>query len=134
MEQLKININGINYESQPEQRLCKGCAFHDLDQNTIDQSLCNKAFEHIDCVSHRIIWKPVETQQDETVKGKQVGGTHYQKQIQPWDIIHEWKLDYWRGNVVKYVLRCKEKNGIEDLKKAIHYLEYAIENYEEDIK
>lgn len=62
---------------------------------------------------------------------KQVGGTHYKKAIQPWDIISVWGLDYWRGNVVKYVLRAPYKNGKEDLEKAIHYLEYLVDNYDE---
>ena len=67
---------------------------------------------------------------EETVQSKQVGGTHYQKEIQPWDIISVWGLDYWAGDVVKYILRYKYKNGVEDLKKAKHYLEYLIERTE----
>jgi len=63
----------------------------------------------------------------ESVRDKQVAGTHYQKAIQPWDIISEWKLDFWEGNVVKYILRWKDKDGVQDLKKAKHYLEYLIE-------
>ena len=33
---------------------------------------------------------------------------------------------YCQGNVIKYVLRAKKKNGVEDLKKAIKYLEWEI--------
>ena len=62
-----------------------------------------------------------------SVRDQQVAGTHYQKAIQPWDIISEWKLDFWEGNVVKYILRWKDKDGVQDLKKAKHYLEYLIE-------
>lgn len=62
-----------------------------------------------------------------TVRDQQVGGDHYQKAIQPWDIISEWKLDFWEGNIVKYILRYKDKDGVKDLKKAKHYLEYLIE-------
>lgn len=58
----------------------------------------------------------------------QVGGAHYKnKVIQPWDAIHEWGLGFFSGNVVKYVARHREKNGIEDLKKAQHYLNKLIE-------
>lgn len=58
----------------------------------------------------------------------QVGGIHYKiKDIQPWDAIHEWGLGFFSGNVVKYVARHREKNGIEDLKKARHYLDKLIE-------
>lgn len=57
----------------------------------------------------------------------QVGGDHYQKPIQPWDYIAANKLDYFQGNVIKYVSRFRDKNGIEDLKKAQHYLQKLIE-------
>lgn len=62
---------------------------------------------------------------------KQVGGKHYLKAIQPWDIIRAWDLNYWEGNIVKYVLRHQGKGKIEDLEKAKHYIEYLIDNYEE---
>lgn len=60
----------------------------------------------------------------------QVGGSHYLKSIQPWDIIRAWGLGFHRGNIIKYVLRAPGKNGKEDLEKAKHYLEYAIANYD----
>ena len=58
----------------------------------------------------------------------QIGGGHYKvKGIEPWDYIVANNLGYLEGNVVKYVSRYKEKNGIEDLKKAQHYLQKLIE-------
>ncbi len=61
---------------------------------------------------------------------KQVGGTHYNKHtIQPWDIIDEYELGYYTGNIIKYVLRSKG-NRLEDLKKAQHYLEKEIAEWE----
>ena len=58
----------------------------------------------------------------------QVGGSHYKdKSIQPWDYIIANDLGYLEGNVVKYVSRWKNKNGVEDLKKAQHYLSKLIE-------
>lgn len=62
-----------------------------------------------------------------SVKDQQVAGSHYQRAIQPWDIISEWELDFWEGNVLKYLLRWKHKDGLQDLQKAKHYLEYLIE-------
>jgi len=54
---------------------------------------------------------------------KQVGGDHYKKHnIQPLDIIDEYGLDYYLGNVLKYILRDKESRK-QDINKAIHYLE-----------
>ena len=59
---------------------------------------------------------------------KQVGGSHYKdKGIQPIIYIHANELGFCEGNVVKYVTRWRSKNGIADLKKAIHYLELLIE-------
>jgi hypothetical protein len=63
----------------------------------------------------------------------QVGGTHYtSKTIQPWDVMSAWMTRdefaaYLRGNVIKYIARYKDKNGVEDLKKAQHYLEKLID-------
>jgi len=58
----------------------------------------------------------------------QVGGTHYKEQdIQPWDAIHAWGLGFFSGNVVKYVARHNQKGGINDLRKARHYLDKLIE-------
>ena len=63
---------------------------------------------------------------------KQVGGDHYAKhQIQPWDVMQEYLSPeafqgYLQGNVIKYVLRYKDKGGVQDLEKAQHYLEMLI--------
>ena len=58
----------------------------------------------------------------------QVGGSHYRdKAIQPVEFIHANNLGFCEGNVVKYITRHKEKNGIEDLKKAKHYIDLLIE-------
>ena len=42
-------------------------------------------------------------------------------------------VGFYLGNVLKYMLRFKKKNGLEDLKKARLYLDWAIEDYGEDI-
>ena len=58
----------------------------------------------------------------------QVGGTHYKsKGIQPWDYIAANELGYFEGNVVKYVSRWRDKGGVDDLRKAAHYLQKLIE-------
>jgi len=59
---------------------------------------------------------------------KQVGGSHYKVgAIQPIEYIEENNLGYHEGNVVKYITRWRDKNGIQDLEKAIHYIELLIE-------
>ena len=73
---------------------------------------------------------PVTLEEDEAFSAldKQVGGSHYRdKGIQPIIYIHANDLGFCEGNVVKYVTRWRDKNGIADLKKAIHYLELLIE-------
>lgn len=59
----------------------------------------------------------------------QHGGNHYKKlKIQPVEYIMANGIPYMEGNVIKYCTRWKDKGGIEDLKKAKHYLEILIEN------
>lgn len=58
----------------------------------------------------------------------QVGGEHYKtKAIQPWDYISSNNMGYLAGCIVKYVSRYEDKNGLEDLEKAKHFLEKLIE-------
>lgn len=60
----------------------------------------------------------------------QVGGSHYHangKQIQHWDIVAMHDLDYFQGQITKYVMRWKMKNGLQDLQKAAHFLQKYIE-------
>lgn len=60
---------------------------------------------------------------------KQVGGTHYEEMsIQPKDFIHKNKLDFFEGNVVKYITRHRVKNGEQDVRKAIDYAIMVLEN------
>lgn len=61
----------------------------------------------------------------------QVGGDHYRDQkLQPIEYILANGLGFCEGNVVKYVTRYKAKGGVEDLKKARHYLDFLIESEE----
>ena len=55
---------------------------------------------------------------------KQIGGSHYKSfYIQPYEFISKNDLSFFQGNVIKYVCRYLNKNGIEDLNKIIHYCE-----------
>jgi hypothetical protein len=59
---------------------------------------------------------------------KQVGGDHYKKMaIQPAEFINKNKLLFAEGNAIKYICRHSEKGGIQDIDKAIHYLEMVKE-------
>lgn len=58
----------------------------------------------------------------------QIGGDHYKDlPIQPIEYIHKNGIGFCEGAVIKYVTRWRGKNGIEDLKKAIHMIELLIE-------
>ena len=59
---------------------------------------------------------------------KQVGGNHYKKyKIQPVEFIIKNNIGFVEGNIIKYVLRFKEKGGVQDLLKAKHYIELLID-------
>ena len=59
---------------------------------------------------------------------KQVGGSHYKDMlIQPADFINKNKLLFAEGNAIKYICRHKVKGKLQDIEKAIHYLEMIIE-------
>jgi len=52
----------------------------------------------------------------------QVGGTHYAATYQHWDFVWDAKLGYFEAQITRYVSRSRKKNGVEDLKKAGHYI------------
>lgn len=54
---------------------------------------------------------------------------HYKKAIQPIDYIQANDLGFEEGNVIKYITRHKEKNGADDIRKAIHYCNYILDKY-----
>jgi hypothetical protein len=63
-----------------------------------------------------------------TANAVQEGGTHYKEMsIQAWDYIIANNIGYMEGNIIKYVSRWQLKGGVEDLKKARHYLDKLIE-------
>lgn len=56
----------------------------------------------------------------------------YGKGLEVIDVIDAFKCNFEQGNIIKYVLRYKHKNGIEDLKKAQWYLNHLIKKEEEE--
>lgn len=60
---------------------------------------------------------------------------HYMRgNIEVKDFIYDQKLNFNLGNVVKYVCRESQKNGLEDLKKAQQYIKFEIEAREKEKK
>lgn len=61
---------------------------------------------------------------------KQIGGTHYKEMaIQPGDYVVKNGIGWYEGNAIKYLTRHKAKGQKQDLEKAIHYIELAIQHY-----
>jgi hypothetical protein len=66
---------------------------------------------------------------------QQVGGGHYKSmKIQPIEFILGNELGFCEGNIIKYTCRYKQKGGVEDLKKVIHYAELLIAQLEKEDK
>lgn len=62
-----------------------------------------------------------------------INPSHYKgKTIQPIDLIDSMDLDFYQGNIIKYVSRYKNKNGLEDLKKAKWYLDRLVKIVQKD--
>ena len=60
--------------------------------------------------------------------------SHYNKgKTEMWDYSFQHNLDFFEGNVVKYVTRWKHKNGLQDLYKAKQYLDKYIKIQEEEL-
>ena len=72
--------------------------------------------------------------QKKTADFRQVGGSHYiEVSVQPWDAMEAWMsheefAGFLRGNAIKYLAR--DKGGLEDIKKAQHYIDKLIETLE----
>lgn len=59
---------------------------------------------------------------------KEIAGNHYkQYKMQPIELIAAMHWDFFQGNIFKYCLRAKYKNGQQDIDKAVHYCELAME-------
>ena len=58
----------------------------------------------------------------------QIGGNHYRDMpIQPVEFIVENRIPFLEGNVIKYTCRHLSKGGVEDLRKAKHYIDLILE-------
>lgn len=58
---------------------------------------------------------------------RQVGGDHYKTSFQHWDLVDFLSIPYFPAQVTRYISRWRKKNGIEDIEKALHYMDKFIE-------
>lgn len=56
----------------------------------------------------------------------QEGGDHYQAEYQHWDWVIDCHIHYLPANCTKYISRWRKKNGVQDLRKAMTYLDKMI--------
>ena len=57
----------------------------------------------------------------------QVGGAHYKgMKIQHVEFVHANGIPYIEACAIKYICRHKQKNGRQDIEKAIHYLQILL--------
>ena len=62
----------------------------------------------------------------------QVGGTHYKDMpIQPVEFIHRNGIGFCEGAAIKYLARWRAKGGLQDLRKARHFIDLLIEMEEQ---
>lgn len=54
-------------------------------------------------------------------------GDHYGDGVQPLDLIDSMDLGFYEGQVIKYVSRWEDKDGLKDLEKAAFYLNRLID-------
>jgi len=57
----------------------------------------------------------------------QIGGDHYNTPIQHWDFVIANGVPYMEAQIMKYLLRWRQKGGVQDLKKAQHFLDKLME-------
>jgi len=73
-------------------------------------------------------WQVAYTVSNTGALNVQVGGEHYKKhKIQPIEFIHANNIPFIEGNIIKYIVRWRDKNGIKDLEKVKHYVDLLID-------
>jgi hypothetical protein len=93
----------------------------------LDHPACVSCVEYSKWVS-RDVFENIDDATNKRALDVQVSGNHYKDlAIQPVEYIHANNIGYFEGNVIKYVSRWRNKNGVKDLEKAKHYIDLLIE-------
>jgi len=87
----------------------------------INSNYCKAHSPYVDDKGKIIIPGPPNSPQ------QNVNPSHYHMAIEPIEFIMKNKLSYCEGNVIKYICRWRNKGKTEDLRKAIQYIEFLIE-------
>ena len=106
-------------------KACSTC-FHEYVDG--DKAPCDTCCAPTSHWTPMIQYKPEDVAFNKRALDVQVSGNHYKDlAIQPVEYIHANGIGYFEGNVIKYVSRWRNKNGIKDLEKAKHYIDLLIE-------
>ena len=131
--------NTTNITQDLEDVTCLSCMqtkeYHKRDEQMRQKQGGKKDFIEEETDNYSEMFAPTIEENPDNPKEKQVGGSWYKKySIQPIEFILE-NSDELHGadamvlnNVLKYLMRHREKNGKEDLEKAIHYIELVKEH------
>jgi hypothetical protein len=57
----------------------------------------------------------------------QIGGNHYKSEYEHWDWVRDVSVGFLVGSLIKYLIRWRKKDGVDDLKKARTFLLKTIE-------
>lgn len=111
------------------QQFCATLGFEDMEHHTLEEVLERARFLVArDRLADYVKDNTIPDADATLANQRQVGGAHYGlKGFQHWDMVALFKLDYFQGQITKYVMRWKNKNGLQDLQKAQHFLEKYIE-------
>jgi hypothetical protein len=92
--------------------------------NTEATMCCNHSAPTGPCVPRLTPKQVKDVEDDEAVYRPK----HYaQYKIEPWTFIMLNNLPFDVGSIIKYVMRWREKNGVQDLKKARRIIDMMIE-------
>lgn len=87
-----------------------------------------------DRIVSKIVWESSKNKSADNVLEGQIAGNHYRKhgEYQPWEVLRRWLTPdefrgFMKGQAIVYLARERDKNGLEDIEKAEHYLRAMIE-------
>lgn len=114
-------VYGIRKKLQGEDVQCSG--FAPEEEEAIDRLFTNEGWT----VTTSSDDGQMIAMQTSNALNVQVGGDHYKKlKIQPIEFIHANNIPFIEGNIIKYIVRWRDKNGIKDLEKVKHYVDLLI--------
>ena len=104
---------------------CDSCVYNEV---AGDEQPCDTCCAPTNNWTPMLRYNPEDVAFNKRALDVQVAGNHYKDlAIQPVEYIHANNIGYFEGNVIKYVSRWRNKNGVKDLEKAKHYIDLLIE-------